>query len=218
MRPRLYSGFIRIGAFFAGAGSVVLVTACASPTQPGSREAAAPPGAEREHRRDAQSACEPRSEPGKGHVLLARMVGRWTVKKTFFPQQGEPVVATGECTQKMIQGGRFLESDFIFRDNSGETTGMGIIGFDEASDRFTSVWIDSRSTRFSMRHSEGAFDGEHIALVSDAPQDSSAGRPARRSRTVAQLENGDRRLVHRQWSIAADGTERLVMQLEMERE
>lgn len=175
------------------------------------------PGAEREQRRDPQAAYEPRSEAGRGQALLARMVGTWTVRKTFFPQKGEPVVQSGECTQKMIQGGRFLQSDFVFHDSNGDTTGMGIVGFDPATERFTSVWIDSRSTRFSMRHSEGAFDGEHIALVSEAPQTQPGSSPPRRSRTVAQLEDGDRRLVHRQWSIGADGSERLVMQLEMDR-
>lgn len=165
--------------------------------------------------RDAQSAYEPRSDPGEGQRFLARMEGDWDVTKTFYPRTGDPVVSRGTCKQHMIHGGRFLQSDFIFDDPAGRTTGTGVIGFDPQTGRFTSFWVDSRSTRFSVRASEGPFDGQKILLWSQT-----LGEPAasgRRSRTVSTLENGDRRLVHRQCSVSPDGQERPVMQLEMMR-
>src|SRR6185436_15873863 len=107
---------------------------------------------------DPQSALEPKSEPGEGQKLLEKMAGDWKVTKKFYPRTGEPNVVGGECKQIMIQGGRFLESDFVFHDPGGDSTGMGTIGFDPATGQFTSFWIDSRSTRISLRQSKGTFN------------------------------------------------------------
>lgn len=165
--------------------------------------------------KDPQSSYEPRSEPGAGQQYLARMVGDWSVVKTFYPREGEPAVSKGECRQFMIHGGRFLQSEFVFHDAQGDTTGTGMIGFDADAGKFTSYWIDSRSTRISLRQSEAPFDGAQIVLMNQVIGD--PGPNPRRSRTISLLENGDRRLLHRQWSLTPDGNERLVMQLDMTR-
>lgn len=163
---------------------------------------------------DPQSGLEPRSEAGAGQQLLARMVGDFDVDKTFCPRQGEPVHSRGRCRQSMVQGGRFLQSEFVFSTEQGDSTGLGLIGFDAATGRFTSCWIDSRSTRFSLRQSEGAFDGEQIELVGKVLQGSAPGRA---SRTVTRLAADGRQLVHRQFGPTDDGGERLVMELVMTR-
>lgn len=165
--------------------------------------------------RDPQQSYEPRSEPGEGQKYLARMEGDWDVVKTFYPRSGDPAVSQGTCNQHMIHAGRFLESDFIFHDKAGDTDGMGIIGFDPQAGNFTSFWTDSRSTRISIRQSEDPFDGTQIVLLSKAIGD--PGPNARKSRTVSVLEDGDRRLIHRQYAPTPEGGERIMMQLEMTR-
>ncbi|MGH9419922.1 MAG: hypothetical protein ACRD3J_08115, partial [Thermoanaerobaculia bacterium] len=69
--------------------------------------------------RDQQNAYEPKNPPGAGQVLLAKFAGDWDMVKTFFPATGEPVRTLGECRQRMIQDGRFLQSDFTFFEASG---------------------------------------------------------------------------------------------------
>jgi hypothetical protein len=112
----------------------------------------------------------------------------------------------------MIHEGRFLQSDFIFDDNGAKTTGMGIIGFDADSGKFTSFWTDSRSTRVSIRQSRDKFDGSKIVLFSKSLDDPNA----RQSRTVTHIENGGQRLVHQQFVAVLDGSERLIMELVMQ--
>lgn len=190
-------------------------SAPASDGRPARPAAADQPAAPRSP--DSHNAYEPRGEPGDGQKYLEQMAGEWDVVKTFFPRDGgAPAVTKGMCTQKMTHGGRFLESEFLFQDKEGETTGTGVIGYDPQTKLFTSFWYDSRSTRFSPRKSAEPFDGSKITLagaaVGEAP---SAG--GRKSRTVSVLEEGNTRLVHRQWSINPDGSERLVMQMEMTR-
>lgn len=165
--------------------------------------------------RDPQSAIEPRSEPGAGQKLMAKFVGDWEVTKTFYPRNGDPVRQTGACRQTLIHGGRFLRSEFTFSSPDGASTaGEGLLGFDAQTGLFTSVWTDARSTRMSIRQSRGKFDGREIVLFSASLGES---REERRSRTVARLEDGGERLVHRQFGVAADGSERLVMELELKR-
>jgi hypothetical protein len=199
--------------------SACLLAACQSsqPAQP-AQTAPATPAAQPPAAHDAQSTLEPRSEPGEGQKLLARMAGKWDVVKTFYPRGGgQPAVSRGECTQHMIHGGRFLQSDFVFHEggNTGDTTGTGVIGFDPQTGKFTSFWSDSRSTRFSIRQSESTFDGQTIILFARNLGD--PGPSARRSRTVSVLEDSDRRLIHRQYTDTPGEEPRLVMQLEMTR-
>jgi hypothetical protein len=165
---------------------------------------------------DPQSRLEPMSEPGEGQKLLEKMAGDWKVTKKFYPRTGEPSVVGGECTQKMIHGGRFLESDFVFHDPGGDSTGTGTIGFDPTTGLFTSFWVDSRSTRISLRQSKGTFSGMEIVLFSKPLAE--AGPAARESRTVSHLENNGHSLIHQQFGQLPDGSgERLVMELIMTR-
>jgi hypothetical protein len=64
--------------------------------------------------KDPQSSYEPRSGPGAGQKYLTRFVGEWDVAKAFYPRTGEPARSKGECRQTMINGGRFLQSEFTF--------------------------------------------------------------------------------------------------------
>jgi hypothetical protein len=114
----------------------------------------------------------------------------------------------------MIHDGRFLRSEFTFDSPTGKTTGTGVIGFEPATGVFTSTWFDSRQTRMSFRRSKDKFDGKEIVLYGVSFEEAKDGR---KSKTVTRLEDGGNKILHRQFSIAPDGTERLVMQLEMTR-
>ncbi len=162
-----------------------------------------------------QNAYEPKTTPGAGQVLLAQFVGDWDVQKTFFPTKGDPVRTRGECRQTMIQNGHFLESDFTFFDkDGGKSTGTGISGFDSKTNRFTTVWYDSRQTTMSIRQSDGTFDGKNIALYA-TPLD--PDRPGRHTVARAHLEENGRVLVHRHFLIDDSGSERMMIELRLTR-
>jgi len=165
---------------------------------------------------DAQASFEPRSDPGAGQKYLAAFVGQWEVTKTFYPRTGEPVKASGTCQQSLIHSGRFLKSEFVFHSAGEETTGLGIIGWDADTKKFTSFWTDSRSTRISIRQSQEAFDGNQIVLWS-ASLDPAASGAARKSKTISRLEDNGRRIVHRQYALGPADEERLVMELVLTR-
>jgi hypothetical protein len=165
--------------------------------------------------KDPQSAYEPRSGPGAGQKFLEKFVGDWDVVKAFYPRSGEPVLVKGQCRQTMVHGGRFLKSEFVFGQGASRTTGLGLIGFEAEPGTFTSVWTDSRSTRMSLRQSEGKFNGEEIVLYGRSLGE--GAKDSRRSRTVTRLEEGGRKIVHRQYAPTPGGGERLMMELLMTR-
>ena len=92
---------------------------------------------------------------------------------------------------------------------------MGMIGFEPESGTFTSFWTDSRQTRMSVRQSRDRFDGKQIILYSRSLE--ADGKESRRSKTVSRLEDGDRKLIHRQYALGPEGQERLFMELTMTR-
>jgi hypothetical protein len=166
---------------------------------------------------DPAEKFEPKSAPGEGQKFLTQFAGDWAVTKTFYLRApaGKPTVTAGKCHQKMVQGGRFLQSDFTFDGPTGPTTGTGVIGFEPASGLFTSSWIDSRQTRMSIRRAREKFDGKQIVLYG-TPLD--GVKVPSESKTVTTVEgNSVTKITHRQYSVAADGTERPVMQLELTR-
>ncbi len=157
---------------------------------------------------------EPPAGPGAGQAFLKTFEGEWNVEKVFYPASGAaPSRSGGDCVQKMVQDGRFLESRFTFRQDGTTTTGVGLSGFETRTGLFTTVLYDSRQTRMSIRQSREPFDGKQIVLygVSLDP----ARSPGRESKTISLLEDGGRKLIHRQYAVGggAEGKDRLVMEL-----
>lgn len=158
---------------------------------------------------------EPANGAGAGQKLLAQFAGDWDVVKTFFPREGKPIVTKGECKQYMIQDGKFLQSDFTFFNSDGsKSTGTGISGFDSKTNRFTTVWFDSRQTTMSIRQSDGTFDGKNIVLWT-TPLDTE--HPGRKTVARAHLEEGGRVLLHRHYMIDEKGEERMMIELRLTR-
>jgi Protein of unknown function (DUF1579) len=153
--------------------------------------------------------------PGPGQKLLAKFAGDWDVVDTFFPVHGKPIVAKGTCKQYMVQDGKFLESDFTFFNADGtESTGTGISGFDTKTNRFTTVWFDSRRTAMSIRQSDGTFDGKNIVLYSTSLD---REHPGRKTVARAHLEEDGRLLLYRHFRIDGQGKERMMFELRMTR-
>jgi hypothetical protein len=172
---------------------------------------AALPVAAQDKPKDQEAAYDPRSSSGAGQKFLEKFAGDWTVEKRFHPRTGDPVVTKGECHQAMIHDGKFLKSDFVFRSETTNVTGTGLVGFEPATGLFTSVWADSHSTRMSIRQSKEPFNGSEI-MLSSLPT-ANGVREARLSKNVTVLTDDGKKIVHKQFAIEADNSERLMFEL-----
>jgi hypothetical protein len=85
----------------------------------------------------------------------------------------------------MIEDGKFLQSDFTFFSADGtKSTRTGISGFDSETNRFTTVWYDSRQTTMSIRQSDGTFDSKNIVLWATPSIPTVLGARPSRARTL----------------------------------
>ncbi len=149
-----------------------------------------------------------------GQAYLEKFVGEFEVERVFYgPTGGTPTRIKGTCKQSMQQGGKFLFSEFTFSEGATATTGLGIIGYIPDSGLFISSWVDSRATKMSLRQSREKFNGKEIILFSGTLNNDPK---ARVSRTVSTVEEGGKKILHRQFNIK-DGQEAVFMELHMKR-
>ena len=204
------SRLVRCGALL-----VAISALAGTPALPAQQPArpTSPPAAPASKTPAAPAPFEPAAGPGAGQAFLKTFEGDWDVEKVFYPPSGSaPSRSGGECVQKMVQDGRFLESRFTFRQDGTTTTGVGVSGFETRTGLFTTVWYDSRQTRMSIRQSREPFDGKQIVLYGVSLEPSR--NPGRESKTISHLEDGGHKLIHRQYSVSGgEVKDRLVMEL-----
>ncbi|MCU0688379.1 MAG: DUF1579 domain-containing protein [Phycisphaerales bacterium] len=98
------------------------------------------------------------AEPGRNHRLLEIFVGTWTVEGRFPGAEGQPPeIATGTMTTTWELGSRWLTQRYEGSMPSiGNFEGLGLMGFDNAQQRFVASWMDTLST--GAVNSTGTFD------------------------------------------------------------
>jgi hypothetical protein len=105
--------------------------------------------------------------PGSSHKHLQEMVGSWTTRTVAWMEEGKPPMdSKGTCEQKMILGGRFLQQEYT-GDMMGTTfNGINIIGYDNHTKKYVSVWLDSMGTGIYFFEGEASPDGKTITQES----------------------------------------------------
>ena len=95
--------------------------------------------------------------PGPKHEMMATYVGDWkTINKFWMDTAGEPMIVEGTGKTEMILGGRYQKSTHKSKMMGMETEGISITGYDNATQEFTSIWIDNIGTGTAM--TKGRYD------------------------------------------------------------
>ena len=103
-------------------------------------------------------------EPGTAHEVLALFVGEWdAVNRMWMDPAGEPMESKGSCTNTMIMGGRYLQTEYKGDMMGFPFTGMALTGYDNNKKLFTNIWIDSMST--GIAPSYGNLDQSGTAMT-----------------------------------------------------
>jgi len=102
--------------------------------------------------------------PGPMHAWMAKHAGRWNGKTTMWmAPETEPMHATGVATTTMIMDGRYAQTDFVGElPGMGQMKGLGIVGFDNVSQKFVGTWIDSFGTGIMNGVGELSSDGTKL--------------------------------------------------------
>ncbi len=95
--------------------------------------------------------------PGKFHTMLASFNGEWKEEVTFWmTADAPPSTSSSKCTNQMIMGDRYQESNHIGTMNGMDFEGRGYLGYDNAKKVFVSTWFDNMGT--GIMNMEGSWD------------------------------------------------------------
>ncbi len=101
--------------------------------------------------------------PGSMHKMMAESVGEWEAKLTFWmTPDAEPLETEGIATSEMIMGGRYLKTVHKGTMMGMPFEGLSLQGFDNATEKFTSVWFDNLGTGISV--STGIYEAERNSI------------------------------------------------------
>ena len=102
--------------------------------------------------------------PRAAHKILAKLIGEWAVEvKYWMTPEGEPTVTKGTSTAKWIMGDRFLHEEFYGEMMGKPFQGKTIMGYDNTSKMYNTVWIDNMST--GMVVSEGTANKDDAKML-----------------------------------------------------
>lgn len=107
--------------------------------------------------------------PGEMHKHLAADIGTWTCKtKSWMGPDTEAIESEGTSEMTPLMDGRFIQCEM-----KGEMPGMGpfnglaIYGFDNITQKFTSVWLDNFATGMMKGTGELSEDGKTMTWKYD---------------------------------------------------
>lgn len=87
------------------------------------------------------------TKPGEHHKKLDPLVGEWrTTTRAWVAPGAEPIVTEGKARKSWDLDGRFLREELAGTSPVGPYTGVGYLGFDNASKQYQGVWLSSMST------------------------------------------------------------------------
>lgn len=96
---------------------------------------------------EAMKAWQNFMTPGKMHKEMAKWDGTWTTEATMWMDpSAQPVTSKGSCTNKMILGGRYQQSNYKGNMMGMPFEGMGILAYDNAKKVLVSTWMDNMGT------------------------------------------------------------------------
>ncbi|NUY81573.1 DUF1579 domain-containing protein [Flavobacterium sp. MAH-1] len=130
-----------------GSADTVKVEAPAAETA----ETAAPPSKE-----EMEKAWGEYMTPGEMHKLLASDVGSWKANMTMYMDPTNPTKAESTADIKMVMGGRYQEAHYKGKIDGMDFEGVASVGFNNASKKFESTWMDNMGT--GVMYTTGEYD------------------------------------------------------------
>lgn len=124
----------------------------------------APPAGEPDPQQAMMQEYVEANSPGEHHALLKNLIGEWTVlTKAWMDPSAEPMEMTGKVTKSWTLDGRFIREDLTGENPLGVYSGVGYLGYDNATKQYQGVWLSSMTT--GMIHYTGAADEGGASLT-----------------------------------------------------
>jgi hypothetical protein len=127
--------------------------------------------------------------PSEMHKMLASCDGEWVSEITMcMAPDAPPSNNTSVCTNKMILGGRYQQSEHKGSFDGMPFEGMSTTGYDNAKKKFISTWIDNMGS--GMMYMEGTYDAASKTMSSSGKQvDPVSGKDMDVRETLTFIDN-----------------------------
>jgi hypothetical protein len=90
------------------------------------------------------------------HARLAGLAGHWSVRQSMWTDpKSPPVIDHGDASYAMVLGGRHLRQQLRIA-SSKAFEGLGYIGYDDATGRYYSSWMDTNFSGIILAY--GSYD------------------------------------------------------------
>ncbi|MEO5570727.1 MAG: DUF1579 domain-containing protein [Bacteroidia bacterium] len=153
--------------------------------------------------------------PGPMHEMLAKSNGDWTEEVTMWMSPGAPPTkSTASCTNTMILGGRYQESNTKGEMSGMPFEGMSTVGYDNGRKVFVSTWIDNMGT--GIMYMEGKYNEKtNTVSFSGTAWDSMAGKNSKVRETFKMVDDNNQFI--EMYMTGADGKEFKTMEIKFTR-
>lgn len=152
------------------------------------------------------------TEPNENHQKLKAMAGSWNVTSRMWMggPNTKPMESKGTAEKRMILNNRFLQEDFKGTVMGKPFTGQGLVGYDNAKQKFVSTWADNMSTAVTVY--EGKLDASGKEMVVSGSSFCPMEQKEKTYRMVTHIEN-DKKHTMEAFEAAPDGKEIKTMEI-----
>ena len=112
--------------------------------------------------------------PGPEHKELAKQVGTWDMKQTFFMPGAPQTPFAGVATIKAALGGRYFITEANMTSFMGPYSGIGTEAYDKVNKRYIYTWMDTMGTGMMISYGKKKDDGT-VEYLSEPQLDPMSG-------------------------------------------
>jgi hypothetical protein len=153
--------------------------------------------------------------PAEGHKALQGMVGTWDAEVTSWMTPGAPPVKSkGTSENRMVLGGRWVESKFTSEMMGQPFEGVGYTGYDNHKKKYMGTWMDNMSTAVML--SEGSMDTAGKVMTSTSTMDDFMTGKSQTIKMTTTIVSPDHHMFE-MWGPGPDGKVAKQMQIDYRR-
>lgn len=149
---------------------------------------------------------------GPPYTQLATLSGHWAVRQSIWTDpKTPPAIDHGTATYAMVLGGHHLRQDLRIA-SSKPFEGLGYIGYDDATGKYYSSWMDTNFSGIILAH--GDYDAASRTYTFTGEMPSKGGAPVPMRQVLRIADNGH--FVYEYYE-TRDGKEALAVSLQYTR-
>lgn len=150
--------------------------------------------------------------PGPEHELLKKYAGDWDVEIISYPPAGQPQKSMGAMKGALIFDGRYVKMSFEGLMGDMKFQGLEVVGYDLFKKMYTTFWIDSWNTAFTM--TSGSLDKSGLVLTETGmfPDAMTDGKTMQKVKNITTFM-GDGKIKFEMFMVMPDGQDVKGMEL-----